>query len=50
MPLNGSESMTATGRPAVNQSFSGSAAAVLNNQFGRVILPLGKPLSLFAKD
>jgi succinate-acetate transporter protein len=30
-------------------SFYGSAAAVLNNQFGRVILPLGKPLNLIAK-
>ncbi len=30
-------------------SFYGSAAAVLNNQFGRVVLPLGKPLNLIAK-
>ncbi len=30
-------------------SFYGSAAAVLNNQFGRVILPIGKPLNLIAK-
>ncbi|NCA98989.1 MAG: hypothetical protein EOM08_08950 [Clostridia bacterium] len=30
-------------------SFYGSAAAVLNNQFGRVILPIGKPLNLVAK-
>ena len=30
-------------------SFYGSAAAVLNNQFGRVLLPLGKPLNLIAK-
>lgn len=30
-------------------SFYGSAAAVLNNHFGRVILPVGKPLSLIKK-
>jgi succinate-acetate transporter protein len=30
-------------------SFYGSAAAVLNNHFGRVILPLGKPLGLIKR-
>ncbi len=30
-------------------SFYGSAAAVLNNHFGRVILPLGQPLKLIRK-
>jgi uncharacterized protein len=30
-------------------SFYGSAAAVLNNQFGRVFLPIGKPFGIFKK-
>jgi hypothetical protein len=30
-------------------SFYGSAAAVLNTHFGKVVLPVGKPFGIFKK-